>query len=162
MRNEVQIEAGAPMISRELLKLAFVTTFIAAASGQALAAGAAIPNSAVPPESVKPFPSGINCVWKPTLRSGSFTLIDNQHLVIEGADRKYYLLTLYNRCYDLDIAVALRVEGHADQICGPGDSIITKRERCPIEYLEEVSGTSEAKAIVAARAAAAKAAHQAH
>jgi Family of unknown function (DUF6491) len=154
--------AGAPMTSRQLLKLAIITTFIAAASSEALAAGAAIPKGAVPPESVKPYPSGINCIWKPRLRSGSFTLIDNQHLVLEGGDKKHYLLTLYNRCFDLDIALALRIDGHSDQLCGPGDSIVTKRDRCPIEYLEEVAGTSEAKAIVAARAAAAKAARQSH
>lgn len=150
------------MTSRKLLKLTFITTFVAAASNQALAAGAAIPKGAVPPETVKPYPSGINCVWKPTLRSGGFTQIDDQHLVLEGGDRKYYLLTLYNRCFDLDTAMGLRFDGHDSQLCGPGDAIVTKRERCAIEYLEQVSGTGEAKMIVAARAAAAKAARQGH
>ncbi len=149
-------QAGAPMTSRKFLKLAFVTTFIAATASEAMAAGAAIPNSAVPPESVKPYPTGINCVWKPTLRSGYFTQIDDQHLVIEGADKKHYLLTLYNRCFDLDTAIALRIDGHNDQLCAPGDSIVTKRDRCTIEYLEEVPSTSEAKAIVKARAARAR------
>jgi hypothetical protein len=132
----------------------------AAIGGEALADNAAIPKGAVPSESAKPLPTGINCIWKPTLRSGYFTEIDDQHLVLEGADRKYYLLTLSHRCFDLDTAIGLRVDGHGDQLCGPGDAIITRRDRCPIEYLEEVSGAGEAKAIVAARAAAAKAARQ--
>ena len=140
------------------LALVFAGSIIACC-GTALAADA-VPKGAVPPESVKPFPTGINCVWKPTLRSGYFTVLDDQHIVIEGDNRKYYLLTLTHRCFDIDMALGLRVDGHGDQICGPGDTIVTKRDRCPIEYLEEVSGESEAKAIVAARAAAAKAARQ--
>lgn len=143
------------------VRLALVTTFTVAVGGAALAADA-VPKGAVPTSSVKPLPTGINCVWKPTLRSGYFTVIDDQHIVIEGADRKHYLLTLSHRCFDIDTALGLRIDGHGDQLCAPGDAITTRRDRCPIEYLEEVSGESEAKAIVAARAAAAKAARQAH
>ncbi|HXZ67747.1 MAG TPA: DUF6491 family protein [Alphaproteobacteria bacterium] len=141
--------------------MTLLTTFIVAGAGAACASDA-VPKGAVPPESVKPLPTGINCVWKPLLRSGYFTVIDDQHIVLEGDNRKYYLLTLSHRCFDIDTAIGLRIDGHGDQLCGPGDSIRTRRDRCPIEYLEEVSGNSEAKAIVAARAAAAKAARQSH
>ncbi|MFZ1990498.1 MAG: DUF6491 family protein [Alphaproteobacteria bacterium] len=149
------------MSRANFIRLALVTTFIIAGGGAALAADA-VPKGAVPPSSVKPLPTGINCVWKPFLRSGYFTVIDDQHIVIEADSRKYYLLTLSHRCFDIDTALGLRIDGHGDQLCGPGDSIITRRDRCQIEYLEEVSGDSEAKAIVAARAAAAKAARQSH
>lgn len=148
------------MMPKRFLSLARVTSLLAAMGSQAFASDAAIPKGAVPPESVKPYPKGINCIWKPTLRSGYFTQLDDRHIVLQGADRKFYLLTLYTRCFDLDTATGLRIDGHADQLCGPGDAIMTHRDRCAIEYLEEVSGTSEAKSIVTAREAEAKAQHR--
>ena len=156
-RNERR-NLGAAMSIAKLAALALVPTILAALSGVALAD--AVPRGAVPAESVKPYPTGINCVWKPSLRSGYFSVLDDQHLLIEGDNRKYYLLTLSHRCFDIDTALGLRIDGHGDQLCGPGDAIMTRRDRCPIEYLEEVSGSAEAKAIVAARASAARAARQ--
>jgi Family of unknown function (DUF6491) len=110
----------------------------------------------------RPFPSGINCVWRPQLRSGYFSVIDDSHIVIEGDNRKYYLITLTHRCFDIDTNFQLAFTARGDQLCGPGDSIITKRERCPIQYLEEVGSYSDGKSVVALRDAAAKAKRQAN
>jgi Family of unknown function (DUF6491) len=109
----------------------------------------------------KPYPEGINCVWAPNLRSQSFYVIDDQHLVIELPFKKRYLLTLTRRCWDLDTVEVLRLASHGDQICGPGDSVVTSRDRCMIAYLEEVPSYKDGKAIVAAREAAKKAARKA-
>ena len=109
----------------------------------------------------KPYPEGINCIWAPNLRSQSFYVIDDQHLVIEQSLKRNYLLTLTRKCWDLDTVETLRLASHGDQICGPGDSVVTDRDRCMIAYLEEVPSYQDGKAIVAAREAAEKAARKA-
>jgi Family of unknown function (DUF6491) len=130
---------------------------IAALCSPAFADGNTAPGGDQPQVTPKPYPNGINCVWRPLLRSGYFTVLDDRHVVVEGDNRKYYLLTLTHGCFDIDTAFKLGITSHGEQLCGPGDSIVTRRDRCPIQYLEEVSSGADAKAIVAARDAAEKA-----
>ena len=111
------------------------------------------------PAPVPPPPSGITCAWLPPLRSQYYTVIDDQHLVIEGAGRKYYLITLMRRCFDLDTTLDIGLSSHGDQLC-TGDSIIIDRDRCPIGSVESVGSEAEAKMLVQARKAAEKAKRQ--
>ena len=108
----------------------------------------------------KPYPEGVNCIWSPNQLSQSYYVIDDQHLVIEQPFKKRYLLTLTRVCWNLDVVNALRFTARGNQLCGPGDSVITNRDRCMIAYLEEVPTYDAAKTIVADRKAAEKAARE--
>ena len=126
----------------------------------ALALGLAAGNAfAQESSSVPPPPSGITCAWLPALRSQYYSVIDNQHLVIEGNNRIYYLLTLTRRCFDLDTTLDIGLSAHGDQLC-TGDAIIIDRDRCTIGSVEKVSSEGEAKALVQGRAAAERARRQ--
>ena len=111
--------------------------------------------SNAPEKEAKPYPEGINCVWLPSLRSQFYSLIDDQHLVLEGTPKKFYLLTFTRRCRDLDTTLDIGLETHGNQLCS-NDSIITDSDRCTIQYLEEVANYEEARQIVRDRAAAEK------
>ena len=105
---------------------------------------------------VPPPPSGVTCAWMPPLRSQYYSVIDDQHLVVEGTGRKYYLLTLTRRCFDLDTTLDIGISSHGDQVCA-GDAIIIDRDRCTIGSVEGVDNEAVAKTLVQARAAAEKA-----
>ena len=90
------------------------------------------------------------CIWTPEMRSGYYTVIDDQHLVIEGAGKKYFLVTLFTKCFDLDTTLQLGFKSRADQLCS-GDSIITGRDRCGIWTIEPVPSSDAAKALVDSR-----------
>ena len=109
--------------------------------------------------SVPPPPSGVTCAWLPLLRSQYYSVIDDQHLVIEGSGRRYYLLTLTRRCFDLDTTLDIGLSSHGDQLC-TGDAIIIDRDRCTIGSVESVASEAEAKMLVQARATAEKAKRQ--
>lgn len=111
------------------------------------------------PASVPPPPSGISCAWMPPLRSQYYSVIDDQHLVIEATGRRYYLITLTRRCFDLDTTLDIGLSSHGDQLC-TGDAIIIDRDRCTIGSVEAVANEAEAKMLVQARAAAEKARRQ--
>jgi hypothetical protein len=107
------------------------------------------------PAPVSPPPSGVTCVWLPALRSQYYSVIDDQHLVIEGNARTFYLLTLTRRCFDLDTTLDIGISAHGDQLCS-GDAIVIDHDRCTIGSVEGVPSEAEAKALVKARAAAEK------
>lgn len=107
------------------------------------------------PVSVPPPPSGVSCVWLPGLSAQYYSVIDDEHLVIEGSNRTYYLVTLTRRCFDLDTTLDVGLSAHGDQLC-TGDAIVIDRDRCTIQSVESVPGEAEAKTIVKARADAAK------
>ncbi len=108
------------------------------------------------PASVPAPPTGVSCVWLPGLRSQYYSVIDNQHLVIEGTGRTYYLLTLTRRCFDLDTTLDIGLSAHGDQLC-TGDAIVIDRDRCTIQSVESVPSEAQAKALVKARTDAEKA-----
>jgi hypothetical protein len=119
-------------------------------AARAAAAGA-------PAATPRPYPKGITCIWMPNLNSQSYTVIDDRHLVIQAPHGNRYLLTLARRCTELGTTLELRLARHDDQLCAPGDSIVTGRDRCPIQYLEGVASEAEAESLVDARAAAERA-----
>ena len=111
------------------------------------------------PANVPPPPSGITCAWLPPLRSQYYSVIDDQHLVIEGTGHTYYLLTLTRRCFELDTTLDIGLSAHGDQLC-TGDAIVIDHDRCTIGSVESVASEAEAKMLVQARAAAEKAKRQ--
>lgn len=125
-----------------------------AALALGLVAGAAHAEDA--PASVPPPPAGISCVWLPGLRAQYYSVIDDQHLVIEGSGRTYYLLTLSRRCFDLDTTLDIGLSAHGDQLCS-GDAIVIDRDRCTIQSVESVPSEADAKTLVKARADSEKA-----
>ena len=104
----------------------------------------------------RPYPTGLTCVWMPSLRSQFYTVLDDQHLVIDSAPKGHYLITLARRCFDLDTTLDIGLAAHGDQLCS-GDAILIGRDRCTIQYIEAVASEAEAKEIVAGRKAAEKA-----
>jgi hypothetical protein len=120
----------------------------------AVASAAAAQDGA--PASVPPPPSGISCVWLPAVRAQYYSVIDNRHLVIEGPNRTYYLVTLTHQCFDLDTTLDIGISAHGDQLC-TGDAIVIDRDRCIIQSVETVPSEAEAKTIVKARSDAEKA-----
>lgn len=147
-------------IGSKILAVAAAISLVACATKQPEAVATptttAAPAIAATPVQAKPYPQGIQCVWHPLLRNGYYTVLDNSHVVIETTGKKYYLLTLARYCMDLDASWQIAFQSHGDQLCAPGDSVITRSDRCMIQYLEPVAGTAQAKALVAARAAAKK------
>lgn len=113
-------------------------------------------NETAAPPAAKPYPQGLTCVWMPSLRSQFYSVIDDQHLVMDSAPNRKFLITLARRCFDLDTTLDIGIDAHGNQLCN-GDAILIGRDRCVIEYIEEVANEAEAKAIVAGRKAAEKA-----
>jgi hypothetical protein len=109
-------------------------------------------SAAAAPVKARPYPEGIKCVWKPELRHGYYTVIDHRHLVVQSPAKKYYLLTLQRYCMDLESSINVGFQTHGSQLCAPGDSVITPKDRCPINYIEPVASVAEAKALVKGRA----------
>ena len=117
----------------------------------AASADVAPPAESETPPAAKPYPTGIQCFYVPF--PFGYGVIDESHLTIDGSGRHKYLLTLFNRCYELAFTLGITLDRHGSELCS-GDAVIAKRNRCVIRYIEEVPNAREAAAIVAARQAA--------
>jgi hypothetical protein len=98
----------------------------------------------------KPYPTGVQCYFVPQMHSTGFSVIDDQHVTIDGFGRAKYLLTLNSRCSQLNWEIAIGLERHGSDLC-TGDALLVGHQHCVIRYIEEVATAKEALAIVAAR-----------
>lgn len=96
------------------------------------------------------------CINSRTVRN--FDALDDRHIFIQEGSKKYYLITLRNRCLDLDYAQAIAFADTTTRICSKGfgevifrDQMDRRLEKCRIDTIERVGSKNEAKEIVAAR-----------
>lgn len=90
----------------------------------------------------------------------NFDAITDKHLFVEERSKKYYLITLQSRCFNLQSAHAIAFADSMSITCSKGfgeiiyrDSLSGQLESSRIDTIEPVESKEDAKAIVAARAA---------
>lgn len=87
-----------------------------------------------------------------------YSVIDREHVVLNGSASRHYLVTTRQRCHDLRFGVRLETSFRNTQtICAPQFEYITPENgmRCPIDSIEEVESLEAAEALIAARERAA-------
>lgn len=63
-----------------------------------------------------------DCIFEPSIRG--YTVLDQSNLIITGAGRKKYLVTLQRRAYDLDSAWQIGFDTMGSQICAGFSSVV--------------------------------------
>jgi len=85
-----------------------------------------------------------------------YSVIDDEHLVLNGGASRHYLITLQRRCADLRFGIQLRTTFPRNgRVCRPFlESVIAEDGwRCRAEQIEEVESLEAARALIEARAA---------
>jgi hypothetical protein len=124
----------------------------------ALSALADEPSTSTTP-AAKPYPKGITCAYVPI--SSGYGVIDDKHLIVDGIGKQKYLVTLFTRCFNLSTAFAIRFDRRGSDLC-TGDAIVAGRDRCLIQFVEEVASAKEGQDLVKARDAAESERSKAH
>lgn len=118
-----------------------------AAAGLALAAPAAIAQPAGDEETSR-------CVYLRNING--YTVLDDQHVVLNGGASRHYLVTTRTRCSGLRFGVQIATSfGETERLCRPFAEFIIPDDgwRCAIDTIEEVETLERARELVAARAA---------
>lgn len=129
-------------------------TLIASLAALALSAGLAAPAvSADPSERIRVV--GVN----------GYSVIDRQHLILDGIGTRYYLVTLQRTCFDLRHGMHIATSfGSTATIFNPrfeyvitgGPGVSRIQQRCYIETIEQVDSRDAARALVEERREAAE------
>lgn len=87
-----------------------------------------------------------------------FHVIDNEHVVLRGAGRRYYLATLFSDCTGLRFTESIALTSRTGTICEYGGEYIVFddtgfRQRCYIDKVERVDDIAAARALVEQREA---------
>tara|TARA_R110002073_G_scaffold316724_2_gene489731 strand:- start:3106 stop:3519 length:414 start_codon:yes stop_codon:yes gene_type:complete len=83
-----------------------------------------------------------------------YSVIDREHVVLNGGANRHYLVTTRQRCQDMRFGVRLETSFRNTQtICAPQFEYITPESgmRCAIDSIEEVESLEAAEALIAAR-----------
>jgi hypothetical protein len=90
-----------------------------------------------------------------------YSVIDEQHVVINSGARRHYLATLRRRCPGLSWGMSIGTSfGRHAVVTNPRHEFVTPTDRhhgnrrCYLETLEEVESLDAARELIAARAAA--------
>lgn len=86
-----------------------------------------------------------------------YTVLDDQHLILNGGVNRRYLVTTRSRCSGLRAGVRVATSfGSNARLCPPliEHIIPSDGHRCLIDTVEEVESVEAARALIAARAAA--------
>lgn len=90
------------------------------------------------------------CIYVPGINS--FHVIDDKHLTVSTSPRRIYLVTLWNRCFDLKWSHQIAIKSYSSWTCSHSrDTIITEDSRCFIDEIERVESNEAAENIVAER-----------
>lgn len=97
--------------------------------------------------------AGSNCV---SLRNiNGYTVLDDQHVVLNGGASHHYLITTRTRCSGLRFGVQITTSfDDTERLCPPILEFITPQDgwRCAIDTIEEVESPEQARELVEARA----------
>ena len=121
----------------------------------ALSTGSTLAQDAEPSADIDPNAEPPRCVWLRNING--YSVIDREHLVLNGGASRHYLATLRNPCPDLRFGAQIGTSfGRSERICRPVVEYITVDDgwRCPIDQIEEVDSLKAARALVEARAQA--------
>lgn len=90
------------------------------------------------------------CIYVPGI--DTFHVIDDKHLTVSTSPRRIYLVTLWNRCFDLKWSHQIAIKSYSSWTCSHSrDTIITEDSRCIIDEIERVESNEAAESIVAER-----------
>lgn len=90
------------------------------------------------------------CIYVPGI--DTFHVIDDKHLTVSTSPRRIYLVTLWNRCFDLKWSHQIAIKSYSSWTCSHSrDTIITEDSRCFIDEIERVESNEAAENIVAER-----------
>lgn len=88
-----------------------------------------------------------------------FDVLSDKHLYVEERGKKYFLLTLRSRCFNLESAHAIAFTDSMNFVCSKGfgevsyrDSLSGRFETCHIDTIEAVESKAHAEAIIEATA----------
>ncbi|MCP2670533.1 DUF6491 family protein [Maricaulaceae bacterium EIL42A08] len=86
-----------------------------------------------------------------------YSVIDNQHMVLNGGASRHYLVTLRRSCTGLRFGAQVGTTFRSNaRVCQPvvEDVITSDGWRCPIDTVEEVESLEAAEALIESRAEA--------
>lgn len=116
---------------------------LSAASAQDAESAAPIDPAAEPPRCVR------------LVNVNGYTVIDNQHLVLNGGVSRHYLVTLRHSCAGLRFGTQLGTTfDRNERVCRPFVEYVIDADgfRCPVKQVEEVESLEAARELIAARA----------
>lgn len=94
------------------------------------------------------------CIWVRNING--YSVLDAQHVVLNGGASRHYLVTTTTRCSGLRFGVQLATSfGDTEHLCPPFVEYIIPEDgwRCAIDTIEEVESLEHARDLVAARSA---------
>lgn len=94
-----------------------------------------------------------NCVWLRNING--YTVLDDQHVVLNGGVSRHYLVTTRTRCSGLRFGVQIATSfDDTERLCQPMLEYIIPEDgwRCAIDTVEEVESIERARELVEARA----------
>lgn len=94
-----------------------------------------------------------NCVYLRNING--YTVLDDQHVVLNGGASRHYLVTTTTRCSGLRFGVQIATSfGDTERLCRPFMEYIIPEDgwRCAIDTVEEVESVEQARELVSARA----------
>lgn len=81
-----------------------------------------------------------------------FHVIDDRHITVSTGPRHIYLVTLFNRCRQLNWTHKIAIKSHGSWTCSYSkDTLLVDGDRCLIDDIEPVASVAEAEALVAER-----------
>lgn len=84
-----------------------------------------------------------------------FHVIDDRHITVSTSRTRVYLLTLWNRCRQLNWTHQIAIKSHGSWTCSYSkDVLLVDGDRCMIDDIERVASVDEAEEIVAERTGA--------
>lgn len=90
------------------------------------------------------------CIYVPGI--DDFHYIDDKHLTVSTSPRRIYLVTLWNRCFDLRWSHTIAIKAYSSWTCSHSrDYVITEEHRCVIDDIERVDSIDEAERLVEER-----------
>ena len=90
------------------------------------------------------------CIYVPGING--YGVIDDKHLTVSTSPKRIYLVTLWNRCFDLRWSHQIAIKSTGSWTCSHSrDVVLTGDQRCIIENIERVGSKKEAKALVQER-----------
>ena len=97
-------------------------------------------------------PASAECIRLTNIHG--YSVLDNQHLVLNGGASHHYLVTTRNRCPDMRFGARIGTSFDDNEtVCAPHFEYIIPGDgyRCTIETIEEVDSVDAARTLVAER-----------
>jgi uncharacterized protein DUF6491 len=92
----------------------------------------------------------LQCIYVKSIRN--FHVIDDKHLTVSTSRTRIYLVSLFDRCRQLNWNHKIAIKSFSSWTCSYSrDTIIAGQDRCTIDNIERVASVAQAEELVAER-----------